>query len=122
MDIRAAGLLGRARELVLVGWCQQMDARALDGAEVQPWDERAVAWSLLGSLVAALEEEADHGRELPLQHLAAALDALADFIDDDSLAAWNDASVRTQDEVAAALAAAIATASRRADGSTETHD
>jgi hypothetical protein len=32
-----------------------------------------------------LEERADHGRDLPLDHLAAALNELAKRVDDDSL-------------------------------------
>lgn len=111
MDVRGAGLLYRARDLVLTGWCQHADARAADGEEVQPWQETAVAWSLLGSLVAALEEEADRGRDLPLEDLAAALNELANFVDDDSLAGWNDDDARTQRDVAAALDSA-ATAAR----------
>ena len=115
MDFRAAELLCGARDLVLRGWCQHADARAADGREVQPWHATAVAWSLLGSLVAALEERADQGRDLPLEHLAAAMHELANFIDDDSLAGWNDRKSRTQGEVARALDAA-ATASRTKSG------
>jgi hypothetical protein len=112
MDSGAADLLFRARDLVLSGWCQDVDARAADGAEVQPWQATAVAWSLLGSLVAALEEAADHGRELPLGYLAAALRELANFVDDDSLAGWNDDDDRTQADVAATLDAAASAARR----------
>jgi hypothetical protein len=76
-----------------------------------------VAWSLLGSLVAALEEEESRGSELPLHHLAVALDELARFVDDDSLSGWNDQASRTQAEVVTALDAAATAALRRVDGS-----
>ncbi len=105
----AAALLLRARDLVAAGWTQAADARAADGREVDPWADDAVAWSLLGAVVAALEEQqADAGGELPLGELAVALHALAGFVDDDSLTGWNDAPRRAQGEVEAALTAAAA--------------
>lgn len=110
---RAAALLTRARELVAAGWTQAADARAADGREVDPWKDDAVAWSLLGAIVAALEEqERQAGDELQLGELAGALHALAGFVDDDSLSRWNDMSWRTAAEVEAALAAAAAEAAR----------
>lgn len=96
-------LLRRARALVTRSWCRGADARDAAGLPVEPWDERAASWSLLGSLVAVLEREAAETAELPLEHLAAALYALADEIDSDSLAAWNDDPARTQASVIAAL-------------------
>src|SRR5437868_3222280 len=122
MHVRAADLLWRARDLVRRGWCQHADARAADGTEVEPWETNAVAWSLLGSLVAALEDATDRGPDLPLEQLAAALHELANFVDDDSLAGWNDDEWRTQAEVAAALdAAATAAASERGDLSADSY-
>jgi hypothetical protein len=103
----AAALLLRSRRLVAHGWTQGADARAADGREVDPWADDAVAWSLLGALVAALEEQqAQSGGELPLEELAVALHAPAGCVDDDSLTVWNDTSRRTGAEVEAALAAA----------------
>ncbi len=99
MDIRSVDLLYRARDLVGQGWTQHADARAADGASVHPWNDAAVEWSLLGAIVAALEELADDDRDLPLVHLALALDELALHVDDDSLARWNDLSSRTQADV-----------------------
>jgi len=117
VDRGSVELLRRACDLVRGGWSQDADARSAEGAEVQPWQETAVAWSLLGALVAALEERADHGRDLPLDHLAAALHALAEHIDDDSLTNWNDAPVRTQDDVINTLeAAATSAAAQLSDG------
>lgn len=113
VDTQAVDLLLRACDLVRSGWSQHADARSADGVEVQPWDAAASAWSLLGALVAALEYESDHGRELPLEELAAALDELADFIDEDSLTGWNDRPWRTQEEVAAALGAAATAADEK---------
>ena len=100
----AVDLLLHARKLVAAGWTQAADARAADGSEVEPWAEDAVAWSLLGAIVAALEDQqARAGGQLPLPELALALDALADFLDDDSLSAWNDRPGRTPADVQTAL-------------------
>jgi hypothetical protein len=71
--------------------------------EVAPWDTRAASWSLLGAIVAALEEEASLVGELPLAELAAALYALAELIDADSLVEWNDDRRQTQANVLAVL-------------------
>jgi len=110
---RAVDLLLRARELVAAGWAHSADARAADGREVEPWSEDAVSWSLLGAIVAALEEQdAGAGGELPLADLAVALDALAVFVDDDSLSAWNDRPGRTLSEVESALSGAAAEVAR----------
>jgi hypothetical protein len=109
----AAALLLRARELVVAGWAQAADACAADGRAVEPWADDAVAWSLLGAVVAALEEQQERaGGELPLGELAVGLHALAGFVDDDSLSGWNDAPGRTCAEVEAALAAAAEEAAR----------
>ena len=113
----AAGLLRRARELVGSGWTQGADARAADGTPLDPWSDEAASWSLLGALVAALEEAEAHDRALPLTDLALALDALAGFVDDDSLARWNDAPGRTLPQAESALAAA-ATEAERSPGHT----
>ena len=106
MDIRAVDLLFRARDLVWSGWTQNADARAADGVECRPWQRGAVEWSLLGAIVAALEEQCDRGDDVPLEGLAEALHELARFVDQDSLAGWNDEPLRTQTEVAGALEAA----------------
>jgi hypothetical protein len=99
-------LLVAARGLVVRGWCRGADARNAAGAEVHPWDAEAVSWSLLGAIVAVLEWEAQHRGEMPIEDLAAALYALADVIDTDSLVDWNDELGRTQDDVTAVLSAA----------------
>jgi hypothetical protein len=117
VDRGSVELLRRACDLVRSGWSQHADARSAEGVEVQPWHETAVAWSLLGALVAALEERADRGRDLPLDHLAAALNELAENIDDDSLANWNDEPTRTRDDVINTLeSAATSAAAKLGDG------
>jgi hypothetical protein len=110
----ACGLLRRAAELVAGGWTQGADARTADGAPIEPWSDEAAAWSLLGALVAALEEGEIHEQPLPLTELAVALAALAEFVDDDSLVRWNDAPERTAAQVEAALAAAATAAEHSA--------
>ncbi|MDQ2982904.1 MAG: hypothetical protein M3R70_03110 [Actinomycetota bacterium] len=95
-----------AKGFVSRGWCQGVDARDARGEEVEPWDEAARSWSLLGAIVAVLEVAAREEGEIPLEELAACLYALADVIEVDSLAEWNDHPGRAQAEVLEALAAA----------------
>lgn len=102
-------LLQNARELVAASWCRGADARDDNGDPVEPWDERAVSWSLLGALVAVLEREAAERGEMPLEQLAAVLYVLAESIDSDSLVAWNDDPQRTQASVVAVLERAAST-------------
>ena len=99
-------LLVDARALVESGWSQEADARDSDGEPVEPWEERATSWSLLGAIVAVLEREAARERDIPLNELAAALTALAQRVDSDSLSAWNDAPERSARDVADALTVA----------------
>ena len=102
-------LLVHARELVAQGWTQHADARAADDSVVHPWDATAVRWSLLGALVAGVEEAASiHGEAAALKELARTCVLLADAVDADSLELWNDAAERTQFDVLAALDNAIA--------------
>jgi hypothetical protein len=108
----AVDLLRRTHRLVGSGWTQGADARAADGTPIDPWSDEAIAWSLLGALVAALEQEEAQDQGLPLTELALALDALAGFVDDDSLARWNDTPERTLAQVESALAAAATEAER----------
>ncbi len=46
-----------------------------------------------------MEGQAGAHGEMPLEELAAALYALADLVDTDSLASWNDDPARSQAEV-----------------------
>jgi hypothetical protein len=101
-------LLEGARHLVEHAWCRGADARDSNGVAVDPWEDEAVSWSLLGALVAVLERDATERGEMPLSELAAALYALAEVIDTDSLTAWNDRPRRTQTDVVYVLDRAAA--------------
>lgn len=97
-------LLRHARRLIERGWTQHADARAADNSVVHPCDGRAVSWSLLGALVAAVEDVAgSEGEPAALGQLARTCTLLADIVDTDSLDQWNDARERVRDDVLAAL-------------------
>lgn len=97
-------LLQHARRLIERGWTQHADARDAGDVPVQPWDDRAVSWSLLGALVAAVDHAADiHGENTAIRELALTCVLLADNLDTDSLEEWNDSPARTQQNVLAAL-------------------
>lgn len=98
----AAALLARAAQRVREGWSQQADARDVRGLPVEPWSDAAAAWSLLGSLVAALDGP-EAVAEVGLAELARAMTAIADLIEEHSLEGWNDAPTRTQREVVSVL-------------------
>ena len=103
MESRGQRLLQDARNLVAESWCRGADARDVNGFEVDPWDDAAASWSLLGAVVAVLEREGSLAGELPLDELGAALYALADLIETDSLVDWNDGRGQTQANVVAVL-------------------
>lgn len=97
-------LLAHARRLIAIGWTQQADARDADDTPVHPWDSRAVRWSLLGALVAAVEHTAtDRGEPAALQDLARTCILLAETLDSDSLQHWNDTRDRSPLDVLGAL-------------------
>lgn len=96
-------LLVQARERIQQGWTQHADARDADARPIQPWSPNAVAWSLLGALVAALEAETADDEALAVGELAVACVALATVIEHDSLESWNDDATRTPDDVLRAL-------------------
>jgi hypothetical protein len=98
----AARILQRTAEHIATGWTQQADARTAEGEPTEPWAPDAASWSLLGALVAALEEDPnDESAKLPA--LARALDELAGLVDDDSLQAWNDRPDQTRENILAML-------------------
>jgi hypothetical protein len=114
MDADTTGLLRDTHGLIARGWTQHADARDDDGVPTEPWAAAANAWSLLGAIVAVLEQHEQREQcELSLHHLTAALDELARLIDDDSLAAWNDHPDRTQRHVLSILDEAARAAFRR---------
>jgi hypothetical protein len=93
-----------ARRLIERGWTQHADARAADDSVVHPCDGRAVSWSLLGALVAAVEHVAGgEGEHAAIAQLARTCVLLADIVDTDSLERWNDTPERVRDDVLAAL-------------------
>ena len=73
MESRGQRLLQDARNLVAESWCHGADARDVGGFEVDPWDDDAASWSLLGAVVAVLEREASLAGELPLDELVVAV-------------------------------------------------
>jgi hypothetical protein len=96
-------LLLHARKLIEQGWTQDTDARDADGRPIQPWSPLAVAWSLLGALVAALQAETGENEPLAVGQLAVTCVALAAVIEHDSLESWNDDASRTLEDVLEAL-------------------
>jgi hypothetical protein len=100
------GILVRARDLVTFGWCQGAEARDVRGESTAPWRDEARRWSLLGALVASVDLPRDP-EPAYLGPLRRALSALAEVIDEPSLARWNDAPERAQEHVVAVLEAAV---------------
>ncbi len=100
----AIQLLTRVQELVERGWCQGVDAIDSGGSAVKPWDPSAEAWSLLGALVCSWDELTEDG--ITFADLTIALDAIATFVPDSSLATWNDDTRRSQEDVLTMLRAA----------------
>lgn len=95
----AAAILAKAAQRIREGWCQGADAVDAVGNRVQPWSEDVAAWSLLGALVAALDgPDAVGAGNLPQGALGTAMLALGELIEERSLAGWNDAPSRTQQD------------------------
>lgn len=102
----ALDLLELARTRLGLGWTQGAEARDVNGKPTDPWRAEAAEWSLLGAIVAAYEQLAYLHPGFGLEQLATAVHRLTEFVDDDSLADWNDAAGRTQAEAQAALGSA----------------
>jgi len=110
MDANAQGaiaLLRAAHELLSSCWCQGADARDASGRVVEPWDDRATAWSLLGALVAQTEPARLESGELTVGVLRRAVGALAEVLTADSLSEWNDDPDRDAADVADIVMRAI---------------
>jgi hypothetical protein len=88
-------LLREAGALVALGWCQNAEARTLQGAPVDIFARNAAEWSLLGALQTVTLRDSSTS----LDDLRTAVTAIADLIDDPSLSHWNDRFDRTQEEV-----------------------
>lgn len=107
MTPTALDLLHLASTRIGRGWTQGAEARAAGGEPTEPWRRDAVCWSLLGTIVAAYEELSRREAGLGLDQLAIAMRRLAQFVDADSLALWNDEPGRTQADVVATLGQAV---------------
>lgn len=92
-----AELLARATELIERGWSQDALARNDDGRIVEPWDETASRWSLLGALLAAWYPSGTGADSLRRICTAAAL-ATGGRLEE-----WNAAPWRTTRHVRSAL-------------------
>jgi hypothetical protein len=97
-----AEALGAVRTRIQRGWSQGADARDASGKAVAMTSEGAEAWSVLGSFALAATDG------IPINHIHAALRALVDVTQADSLKDWNDSPLRNQQDVLDALDAAIA--------------
>src|SRR5881409_297069 len=92
-------LLREAGALVALGWCQHTEARTQYGAAVDISAGNAAEWSLLG----ALQSVTFRDSSTSVDDLRTAMTAIAELIEDPSLADWNDQPERTQREVCTLL-------------------
>lgn len=100
----ARPFLNAARDLIASSWTQHTEACTEHGDTTDPWSDDAVSWSLLGALVAVYERlQRTDGQDNALAALARACVELAETVDSDSLAAWNDVTERTHADVLDAL-------------------
>jgi hypothetical protein len=86
-------VLHETAQLIRKGWCCGADARDCFGLAVAASDPAATAWSLPGALALVSERPGAH-----LDALRDALWGISGVIPDSSLAGWNDAPGRSQDE------------------------
>jgi hypothetical protein len=96
----AIAILQGAHALIVSGWCQGADALDAHGQAVEPWDEEATSWSLLGALVAQTEPARLETEDLTVAMLRRAVGALAEVLSAESLHEWNDDPGRSAQEVA----------------------
>lgn len=97
-----ADALRAIRARIETGWSQAAFARDAFGEQVVLGSDEAVSWTLCGAFALAGKDG------IPMGHLPAALRALTEVTEMESLNGWNDEAGRTKDEVLAALDAAIA--------------
>jgi hypothetical protein len=93
--MNGAELLHDAARRIGVGWCQGTEARTVDGAPIDVCSAGAAKWSLLGALQAAAVSD----EWTQLRDVEVAVSAIADLIEDPSLAHWNDVPSRTAGDV-----------------------
>ena len=107
----AAAMLSQARDLLLKGWCQGVQARDGSGGEVPAWSSEAASWSLLGAVLASWNAAARDisvvGHSLDARALGDATEALGQATGTAALDGWNDAAGRTPAEVIAAVDRAL---------------
>jgi hypothetical protein len=97
----SAGALRAIRARIETGWSQEAYARDASGDQVPLGSDDAVAWTLCGAFALAGKDG------IPMGHLPAALRALTEVTEMESLNGWNDEATRTKEEVLDALDAAI---------------
>ena len=85
-----------AAVLVEHGWTQGAGARGRSGKSVLPLGRSAVCWCAIGAIMRAGDRDCD-------QMKAAEETLLSLLPDHETIAEWNDAPERTQDEVAIML-------------------
>ena len=99
-------ILENAIESIKTGWTQEKMARNSDGHEVDPTDDSACRWCLIGALVKSTQN-ADGSVSMDLgSDYHQATDSLRSLIGNNRLSLWNDAEERTQEDVLTLLNAA----------------
>lgn len=99
-------ILESAIESIKTGWTQEKMARNSDGHEVDPTDDSACRWCLIGALLKSTQN-ADGSVSMDLgSEYRDVTDTLKALIGEDRLSLWNDAEGRTQEDVLALLNAA----------------
>lgn len=106
-------MLQEARGLLLRGWSRGAQARDAQGRVVLPWSDDAVAWSLLGALLATWQvhdmlDEDFVAHRADAQALGDATQALGEATGTAALDQWNDTEGRNVNEVVAAVDGALA--------------
>lgn len=110
-DLTVVEVLEGAADLIASGWTKEALARNAEGKTVEPEDDDATCWCLMGATDRAAADGgspwqvAYQARDIFRQSMGGELFCIPD---------WNDAPERTQDEVVAKLreAAAIARATQ----------
>lgn len=107
--MNGAELLHDAARRIDVGWCQGTEATTVEGMPIDVCSAGAAKWSLLGALQAAAVSD----EWTQLRDVEVAVSAIADLIEDPSLAHWNDVSSRTAGDVSNLLGRAESIARAR---------
>jgi hypothetical protein len=106
-------MMSEARRLVMSGWCQGAHARDRGGLEVPSWSEEARSWSLLGALLSSWHHQDSQKHSDIVAHLVdahalgEATEVLGEVVGTAALDRWNDATMRTKEDVVAAMDGAL---------------